>query len=148
MFLFRGIRFDDERQKDWAYGCLCGTESKPTIQISSGRIFRVIPESVGVYTGYCDIKGTRIFTKDIVQDKFGMEFVVTLDHEENRFTGLMFYDYLWDERQDDQRFIRNCSIAEFSLVVTGYYLNSAEFKEILELYDGDKKSNPAMKLWF
>lgn len=132
--------------RKWAYGCLCGTESEPSIQIPSGEFLRVIPESVGVYTGYCDVKGTRIFTKDIVRDKFGMEFVVTLDHEENRFTGLMFCDYLWDERQDDQRFIRLYSIGEFSLFVTKYYMDSAEFKELLALYDGE--SNPAMKLWF
>ena len=68
--LFRGKRSVGERSV-WTYGDLTGVpkENFYTIfeQSSFGRNFQVNPETVGQFTGLCDITGKKIFEGDIIR---------------------------------------------------------------------------------
>ena len=67
--LFRGKTVCDG---DWIYGGITWNPSKNEVFIhTKWDEGKVIPETVGQYTGLCDKNGTRIFEGDIVETKYG-----------------------------------------------------------------------------
>ena len=67
--LFRGKTVCDG---DWIYGGITWNPSKKEVFIhTEWDEGKVIPETVGQYTGLCDKNGTKIFAGDIVKTKYG-----------------------------------------------------------------------------
>ena len=67
--LFRGKTVCDG---DWVYGGITWNPSKKEVFIhTEWDEGKVIPETVGQYTGLCDKNGTKIFAGDIVKTKYG-----------------------------------------------------------------------------
>ena len=57
---------------DWVYGGITWNPSKKEVFIhTEWDEGKVIPETVGQYTGLCDKNGTKIFAGDIVKTKYG-----------------------------------------------------------------------------
>lgn len=97
--LFRGKRFDNE---EWVFGNFIedkwGDDNGNTIYaILQDRVapdiaelwtpVRVIPETVGQFTGLYDNKGTRIFEGDIVKDE-GLEYRLLGDTRKGNRSGI------------------------------------------------------------
>jgi hypothetical protein len=75
---FRGKRIDGS---GWVYGYILSDRDKELFYICEGlgaSAIRVIPESLGQYTGLKDSKGNDIYQSDLVQCGYGTGIVVEI----------------------------------------------------------------------
>lgn len=76
--LFRGKRID--KPTDWVEGYYCKIKDEDNILDSNACFHKVIPETVGQYTGE-KVHGSYLFEGDIVESESGCEYVFYEDGE-------------------------------------------------------------------
>ena len=85
--LFRGKRVDDSRWIEGSFTIDCNGECEILHQLKTPhggfQFLKVIPETVGQFTGMTDKNGTKIFEGDIVKEQYK-------SHE-------IIYNVYWDE---------------------------------------------------
>ena len=88
--LFRGKREDNGEWIEGFYVCISGTKhyiltGNPVISPHNVDVefYRVIPETVGQFTGWCDKNGVKIFEGDVIENITNHNTAVVRWYEEH-----------------------------------------------------------------
>jgi uncharacterized phage protein (TIGR01671 family) len=122
--LFRGKTVCDG---DWVYGGITWNPSRKKFFIHTDwEEAKVIPETVGQYTGLTDKNGTRVFENDIVTVYYNPKYVGVSKDRVGNFA-VVFHDGCFMKRK-----ITNPMSGDAGLY---HFIQSDEFEVIGNIYD-------------